>query len=154
MNLGYKQYFPFDGEPTNFDRKIIKSIHPESIYHDYPSIIPKIHTIREDQHNRWKPGMKIHHVYGVRTKNYDCFAEGVCTHIQIMEIREMYMCSSGKCYRSNNKIFRVYVDGRILSLNEIETLAKNDGFNRIDDFFKWFNEPCTRKIIHWTDFKY
>lgn len=30
----------------------------------------KIHTIREDKHNRWVPGKVIHMATGVRTKSY------------------------------------------------------------------------------------
>lgn len=35
-------------------------------FEEYP---PKMHTIREDKNNRWKPGMLIHAVYNNRTKN-------------------------------------------------------------------------------------
>lgn len=151
MILSYKQKFPW-GRPTNFEQKIKEGI--------------KKHTIRDDIHGRWKPGMKIHHAYGVRTKNYDCFAEGVCTHIQIMEIREVKMGSSDDCYcfplmspkhhknAVSGKIFRVIIDGKVLSETMIDLLAKNDGFNTTEDFFLWFNGNLKRRIIHWTDFKY
>lgn len=33
-------------------------------------------------------------------------------------------------------------------------LAINDGFESIDDFFNYFNEDTTGKIIHWTDLEY
>jgi len=36
----------------------------------------------------------------------------------------------------------------------LKTLARNDGFESVDDFFKWFNADFQGKIIHWTDFKY
>lgn len=41
----------------------------------------KIHTIREDKPNRWKPGNKIHFANGVRTQNYNCFKESVCISV-------------------------------------------------------------------------
>jgi len=36
----------------------------------------------------------------------------------------------------------------------IELLAKNDGFESVEDFWKWFNVEKTFRCIHWTDFKY
>ena len=34
-------------------------------------------------------------------------------------------------------------------------LAKNDGFDSIEDFFKFFTKDIfVYKLIHWTDFKY
>lgn len=98
----------------------------------------KIHTIREDKNNRWQPGKKIHMATGVRTKNYNCFKEAVCVAVQSIEI-------------TKNK---VYIDGIQLNKQEIKTLAINDGFNGIVDFFKWFNQHFYGKIIHWTYFKY
>jgi ribonuclease HIII len=45
-------------------------------------------------------------------------------------------------------------DKKRLNDKEIETLAQNDGFNTIYDFFAYFNEDFTGKLIHWTDLKY
>lgn len=98
----------------------------------------KIHTIREDKTNRWKPGNKIQMATGVRTKKYNCFKEAVCVAVQSIEI-------------TKNK---VYIDGKKLNKQEIKTLAINDGFNGIVDFFKWFNQDFAGKIIHWTHFQY
>ena len=55
-----------------FNDKIIKGI--------------KIHTIREDKHNRWKPGRTIQFANGIRTKNYKQFFEGECKSIQPIKI--------------------------------------------------------------------
>jgi len=165
MILGYRQYFPW-GTQTCFRAKIRNQIYnlPHSIL--FPSIKitqRKIHTIREDVHNRWKPGMKIHHAYGVRTKKYDCFAESDCVSVQSIEIYQVSIddvdaSSYTKEYIKNSnepfKIFEVYIDGRRLTGTEFETLAKNDGFDSVDDFFRWFDKPFKGKIIHWTDYKY
>lgn len=163
MNLGYKTHFPFNGEPTNFEAKIIKSIYPDSIYNDYPSIVPKIHTIREDQFNRWKPGMKIHHAYGVRTKNYDCFAESQCEGIQSIEIEylediEVFSFLVAERILSYDeylyKRVRVNIGGHYVSERTVKELARNDGFSSLIDFFRWFNKPFKGKIIHWTYLRY
>lgn len=37
---------------------------------------------------------------------------------------------------------------------EPKTLALNDGFESVKQFFQWFNEPFVGKLIHWTDSKY
>ena len=63
MILCYKKFFPW-GEPTNFKAKILSG--------------KKKHTIRRDKNNRWITGRKIQHAHGVRTKNYDHFADGEC----------------------------------------------------------------------------
>ena len=63
MILCYKKFFPW-GEPTNFKAKILSG--------------KKKHTIRRDKNNWWITGRKIQHAHGVRTKNYDHFADGEC----------------------------------------------------------------------------
>ena len=151
MILSYKQKFPW-GEPTNFEQKINEGV--------------KKHTIRDDPHNRWRFAMIIQHAYGVRTSNYRCFAKGQCMSTQILEIREVKMGSSDNSYNFpvmspkhhknavSGKIFRVMIDGKVLSEKEIDMLAKNDGFDSTEDFFLWFDKPEIKKIIHFTDFKY
>ena len=100
----------------------------------------KVHTIREDKHNRWKAGMKIHFATGVRTKNYNQFMEGVCTGIQQIIIKP--------------KQAFILIDNHILDEEEIKILAKNDGFDNTEGFWKWFNKDFSGKIIHWTDCRY
>lgn len=105
----------------------------------------KIHTIREDMHNRWKAGKIIHMATGVRTKKYNCFNEGICKSIQQIEIIRVsdYL---------NETI--VKVDGRQLTVSEVQQLAWNDGFHNLICFWMWFSDGFVGKIIHWTDFKY
>ena len=101
----------------------------------------KIHTIREDKHNRWKAGNKIQFATGVRTKDYKQFFEGECTGIQKIEI----FGATGE----------VIVDGRRLSLyGDDYKLLFNDGFDSLQDFFNWFGNDFSGKIIHWTNFTY
>jgi hypothetical protein len=111
----------------------------------------KIHTIREDRHNRWEQFRLIQFATGVRTKQYNCFKELPCDSIQKIEIT----------YQGKD-IF-VYVDGMYIydsiapheiSINKMLCLAINDGFKSLDDFFEWFNKDFTGKIIHWTNFRY
>ncbi len=104
----------------------------------------KIHTIRKNN-KRWTVGKKIHFATGVRTKNYNCFKEGECIALQEFAI-----------YWRGNTVYPVAVtiSKRKLSLDEVEALAKNDGFDHVDDFYDWFNEDFKGIIIHWTDYLY
>lgn len=104
----------------------------------------KIHTFREDPHNRWKAGNSIQAATGVRTKNYNCFYESVCTGVQLIEINPR-----GKTYPPEIKI-----DGFTLWDSEVKKLIRNDGFMSITEFNEWFDKPWKGKIIHWTNHRY
>ena len=116
----------------------------------------KKHTIRTDSTNRWKAGMKIHFATGIRTKNYDCFKQGVCISTQTIEI-VWKINNKGKSNESWG--VQVYIDGNNVT-NEadiIDQLAKNDGFHDRKEFFEWeeWNKKYFKgKIIHWTNLKY
>jgi hypothetical protein len=143
MILGFKQKFPW-GSPTNFKEKILAGT--------------KIHSIREDPHGRWKPGTKIHMAHGVRTKNYWCFRDTeCCKSVQSIHINYYYtgypmapsieLIIDGELfYKLGNKF--VEIDRGMIEL------AKNDGFDSVEDFFKWFDKDFSGKIIHWTNFRY
>jgi hypothetical protein len=105
----------------------------------------KIHTIRQDFNDRWIEGLKIHFATGVRTDKYNCFKTGICTGIQKIQIKPL---TETIIFMIDNK--PVYFPEKY----EREIIAKNDGFNSIQDFFKWFNKDFDGKIIYWTDFKY
>lgn len=116
----------------------------------------KIHTIRMDKTNRWKPGRMIHFATGVRTKNYNCFMQGECISVQDIEI---------KLYRSGLTL--ISIDGKLpLYKEQSEVLVNHDGFNEFNDFYDFFiNNHCKNKkkfkvltlkmrLIHWTNLKY
>ena len=109
----------------------------------------KIHSMREDKHNRWKVGMTIHFSTGARTKNYNQFSQGKCLGLQKVGL---YQGSVG---------IMVLVDGRQLLGKEILEVARNDGYADIASWMRFFvpeipEDPndmnqWTGKIIHWTD---
>lgn len=113
----------------------------------------KIHTIREDKHDRWKPGRRIDFATGVRTKKYNQFTGGVCISIQsfwflspAIEYSDDSICEFGP---------HIYIDGMwIVDFKKLIRLAKNDGFDSVRDFKKFFPVGFMGKIIHWTDFRY
>lgn len=129
MILGFTKTITVEGKrkKTYFEEKILDGI--------------KIHTIREDQHRRWKPGTRIHFATGVRTSRYNCFLTDTCKSTQEITLQSR----------------TIRVDGRLLSTEEATQLARNDGFFPPSDFWEWFKDyPDGTKLelIHWTDFKY
>ena len=105
----------------------------------------KIHTIREDPNDRWKPDREIHFATGVRTKNYEQFHHGYCYSVERIEIR----------YDNKSFVPEIYIEKELLSCMEDHLdLARNDGFEGLQDFYNWFDKPFKGKIIHWTDLKY
>ena len=105
----------------------------------------KIHTIRVDDHSRWKIGNIIHFATGVRTKAYNNFKKGCCLGIQKIEF---------KYVMHDDAVPVILVDDIVLTTPEVELLANNDGFDTVDKLYAWFNSDFKGKIIHWTDFKY
>lgn len=112
-------------------------------YRNRSLIHPKLHTIREDKSNRWRPGMNIHFVVNNRTKDRLQFAPILkCIHTQEIEISNS---SNGRS---------VIVDSLTLSFHGIKSLALNDGFPNMDSFFNYFRDGFKGKIIHWTNTRY
>lgn len=112
-----------------------------------PQFVPKIldgtkiHTLRADPHRRWKPGRSIQFATGVRTKHYKTFREdGNCIHTHSIFLSPE---SKGACL----------LDSKMSTIS-VSQLSKNDGFESVDEFWKWFNVPQIRMCIHWTNFKY
>lgn len=136
MILGFKTIWATTKKPTNFVELILSG--------------EKIHTLRKG--NRWKAGNMIHMATGVRTKNYKQFNT---------ERADLWYCKSTQAIRlefdENMSKCKVFVDGRLLSIEEQRKIAINDGFTCIADFWLWFSnnqDDLPDKIIHWTDFKY
>lgn len=154
MNLGFSTIFPrgktLKGKPTGFIRAIKRG--------------DKIHSIREDKTNRWKKGNKIHFCTGLRTKKYKQFHLGECKGTQRILIiwTETIVATTfkyGKELKKKKFIQKnipptVVIGNKILNKDEINILARNDGFKNSSDFFEWFNINFIGKIIHFTNFKY
>lgn len=110
---------------------------------------PKLHTIRIDNSNRWKPGNEIHFSINVRTKNQFQFAPVIkCIATQKIEI----------IWHDEDNIRlakpAIFIDDKWITDPEEKELIKNDGFASEEDFYSYFNTDFTGKIIHWTNLKY
>lgn len=112
----------------------------------------KKHTIRKDEHSRWEAGRKIDMATGVRTKDYNKFAEKTCISIQEIEIKWWHPLPDS----FGGSSVQVFIDGKNISHHDhiLDKLIKNDGFNDRKEFFEWFSVNFKGKIIHWTKLKY
>lgn len=112
----------------------------------------KIHTIRKDDKNRWKPGMTMHMYTGGRfSKEYREFAKKECVSTQ-----EIFMTYY-------NGLLEITVDDTYLFGHQERTnFAISDGFESWDAFKQYWipvlNADPERKykgkVIHWTKFWY
>ncbi|MFE3848944.1 hypothetical protein ACFX5D_13310 [Flavobacterium sp. LB3P45] len=163
-----------NGKPTYFVEKILIGIdkyigvyHTElflkSFQEKFKSKPPanysaKIHTIREDKKDRWKVGTEIHFFINCRQKDMFRFAP-VLQVVSVQKITVLWYrqeCNAFLEYKYTykNRNARVYIDGAAIKKEAIEQLSKNDGFDTPEEFFEYFNENFTGKLIHWTDLKY
>ena len=124
-------------------------------------IIPKLHTMRKDPKGLWVPGRKIHMVVFNRTKNRFQFAPVLeVKSVQYVQIIHENLFTGEKndpcLYIGDQPDYEdcmpYYYEG--YGEDDMETLAKNDGFDSVEQFFQWFNSDDKIKLIHWTDLKY
>ena len=97
----------------------------------------KLHTIRQ------KPiavGTMMNHIVYPYHKERRCVLSNFCTSTQMITIEP------------SSRIIKV--DEMVLSKVNMERLSKNDGFETMEDFWTFFNEPYQGMIIHWTDTRY
>ena len=108
---------------------------------------PKIHTIREDAKDRWKPGTKIDFFINCRQKTMFRFAPV----LPVVSVQKVEIIVDKFEYMND---YQIKVDGKLLTIDEKVQLALCDGFENLLHFFMYFNEDFTGKLIHWTDLKY
>lgn len=153
MILSFKT--KINGKQTHFPEKIMLSIEQNKLSKEPLNFgiasrnhIPKIHTIRKDEKNRWKPGMMIDFFINARTKDMFRFAP----KIPLKDKQRIYIT-----YIQGR--FEVSVDDRYMYWKDIEQIAINDGFDSYEDFRDYFISEMVDYyyggyILHWTDFKY
>lgn len=144
---------PWQGEAT---------IHREEALVKAPLIEgKKIHTIRKGK--RFTQGDLCHIFTGLRTRNtkkYGVIECGGAQHIVISFGDATALQAENKKVDPELVEVNVLVEGRALSQDEIETLARNDGL-KIGEFKRWFWKSTNRgvenfvgQIIHLTSLKY
>ncbi len=163
MILGFKSHYPWGGETFFMERILMSAKFPPGTPHTFKytlvkdkkfyrpeiTIYPKIHSIR--QGTRWAPFMDIHMAYGVRTKAYEQFNAGIeaisiCRGVQRISIDW-----------ASDTLPLIYLDNKpdkLLSTTTIKELIRNDGFDNIQDFHRWFPKTFHGQLVHWTPFLY
>ena len=155
MILGFKEKFPW-GESTYFRENILLNT--------------KIHAILEDRRNRWKAGMGIQMVYrGGKYFFKEHFSDGIprlerCLGVQKIQIKNCNNIAIDDYvgiilnYTLKNEEYQsyimVYIDDKPLNKTSIMRLAKNEGFDSVEQFLRCFKSNFTGKIIHWTNHLY
>lgn len=129
----------------------INSYYLVSFEEESISVGKKIHTIREDKNNRFKPGVNLHLVVFPyqKSKRLQFAPTIVCTSTQQIIIKYFY---NGKTEQFD--LPTVLIDGKEKKGKQLLELVNNDGFDTVEDFFAYFKTDFTGKIIHWTNFKY
>ena len=109
----------------------------------------KIHTLRTDSFDRWGVGASIHFSTGAGTSHKEHLCKE-CVSTQRIEI--YWEINKEKLEKP-----KILIDRRLITEQEIDLLAKNDGFDSTEEFLSWdaWNKKAfIGKIIHWTDKKY
>lgn len=108
----------------------------------------KIHTIRRDEHNRWKPGMTIQFWRGnprnVKNNPYQ-FGTGVVDRVADIGIfpkKDIVII-----------LFSGVIFVKVNSRDELNRFAVNDGFKDWEEMKEWFTEDFSGKLIIWKEFE-
>jgi len=117
----------------------------------------KVHTIRDDNGKRWKPGLSMQMYTGSRfsKKDYKKFAEKQCISTQgiTMFLEEQ---------DNGLDVLRCFIDDLKESDFDFNAFAIADGFESFKEFGDWWIKVLEEKpgrkfdgiIIHWTDLRY
>lgn len=107
----------------------------------------KTHTIRGKRKNRPQPGQTFYGYYAMRTKQCRKLIHSTITRVQDITIE---LVQAGPHERN---FHRITVDGEVLAPDEMEVLARRDGFPHLLAMMQfWPSErlPFNGDIIHWS----
>lgn len=113
----------------------------------------KTHTIRAKRKNRPRPGQAFYGYYAMRTKQCRKLVQSEITRVQdiLIDVDHLY-CD----FVAGDHITRVWpqivIDGERLADDEMEALAKRDGFTGLPDMMLFWPRqvlPFTGDLIHW-----
>ena len=107
----------------------------------------KTHTIRSRRVHPDKPGDTLHLYAAPRTKQMRLLMRVPCVRVEELEIVRDYVKAVGN-------MWLFVVDGNRLSHDEIEALARRDGFASFNDMLDFWKAqkrtfPWKGDIIHW-----
>jgi hypothetical protein len=170
MNITFKTHFPWPGadgqpEPTHFAQQIINELvlrdgapRAERSY--------KLHTIRRVKDKpRFREGMRLVLQHGSRFKPMP-FVETECTGVQMLHMSLLWNDPSWLEQKAEAAHYSLQIridhpdDVCWLTEEDVERLARNDGFSSLEQFTRWFlldvlaNGPGTYQLVHWTEVRY
>ena len=151
MILSFKTQI--NGKPTYFIEKIWQGF-PDAdkyieewftegkIYEGYDfhpdafGMVPKLHTIRKDEKNRWEQGVMIDFFINARQKDMFRFAP----RIPVISTQDIFMTHRGSALEITIAKVGSYMGGDDFMLDAFQQglLAQNDGFDEYDDFRTYF----------------
>jgi hypothetical protein len=113
----------------------------------------KTHTIRGKRKNRPKPGQTFYGYYAMRTKQCRKVIQSTITRVQDITIEELERRVE---YRNGEHTFfdypKITIDGEALAGDEMETLARRDGFVDLFAMMRFWpveRRPFEGDLIHW-----
>lgn len=104
----------------------------------------KTHTIRGKRKARPRPGQTFYAYYAMRTKQCRKLLESVITRVQDITIQRVTVLGS--------EYALIAIDGQTLAPDEMEALARRDGFANLStmmEFWPTERTPFHGDIIHW-----
>lgn len=114
----------------------------------------KTHTIRGKRKNRPRPGQIFYGYYAMRTKQCRKLIQSTITRVQDIKIEVASLYAD---YIDGEHVIlthpRIVIDGEGLAEDEMETLARRDGFSDLRAMMLfWPKEvlPFTGDVIHWS----
>lgn len=171
FSTSFPSYHPKAGQPTWFIEELWKNFYPDGVPKDlfnkmefafpvgefwgfntiFPTIIPKIHTIRKG--NRWKAG-DLASLRVWSGKPYNSKQVIIVDHdVKIVKTYEFR--KRGRSIFIDEKqiplLLATIGHGTIKQQTDLRLLAKNDGLE-VKDFLDWFNKPnFSGQIICFSD---
>ena len=139
----FPSYHPTAGEPTYFVEKILKGLphtemyEPEGLEIDLGMMAeaePKHHTIRAG--HRWKVGDK----FSPRVwsgKPYQSKQIIIAPDIEVKKVWDFEITTAYNSEMRGDISNFIYINRKLVLLNEYEKLAKNDGLT-VGDMCEWF----------------
>ena len=119
----------------------------------------KTHTIRTKRRNRPRPGQTFYGFCGLRTTQVERLFDS-----PIIKVDDIVICDSGQVYENWAKIVKgqrqpvpypqIEIDGTRLADDEMEALAKRDGFASLFAMSQFWDlsQPLRGDIVYWKPF--
>lgn len=109
----------------------------------------KKHTLRVDLKNRINENTFLSFVYWEGKADFS-------KSVSFKDVTKVVSVQQVELHYLFNEFKWISIDGRFLLPGELIKFVKNDGFDSLDEFIKFFGSLANfkYKLIHWTDLRY